>query len=55
MTWNEFKRTVDELLIEKGLTGDIEIDWIDVSLSTLSYTDAINVNSDDQGKWLRIT
>ena len=31
MTWNEFKMQVDKILKEQGLTGDEQIDYIDVS------------------------
>lgn len=30
MTWNEFKAQVDKILKEQGLTGDEQIDYIDV-------------------------
>ena len=30
MTWNQFKEHVDKLLKEQGLTGDEQIDYIDV-------------------------
>jgi len=31
MTWNEFKKEVDRQLEEKGISGDVNIDWIDTS------------------------
>lgn len=31
MTWDEFKRAIDQQLEEKGIDGDIEIWYIDVA------------------------
>lgn len=37
MTWNEFKEFIDKELKERGLTGKIEIDYIDISLPGLNH------------------
>lgn len=31
MTWNEFKQHIDAELQKQGATGDVQIEWIDIS------------------------
>lgn len=44
MTWNQFKQHVDKLIAEKGISGDEEIWYIDIS-----FPQATEIGIDDNG------
>ena len=52
MTWNQFKEYVDKRLVEKGLTGESDIRFIDVNYPTAS---TLTIGCNDEGDEIFIT